>query len=289
MRANAKNKTRRLLFFCLVESGFAEIKIHQDTFICSAPAFLCLNEKETLENIHSKNLKAISIYFLPTFINRNMTFDRIYDEQYKDLCDVHDRLLLRPFLNPAFTQSYVSGLTPEIVHKAHELMVNCGKQLVERPDWYWSYRARSEFLDCLHLMERIYYSSNSDIGSTSFDCNIPIGKEYILKILNYIWQDYSNINLNASAIITKFHANKDLINKDFKIITGKTLYQYILEYRLYAAEHKLRFTHMSVDEIAESSGFANTTNFSTIFKSKKGFSPSVFRKHVMEKWINEIK
>jgi len=138
-------------------------------------------------------------------------------------------------------------------------------------------------------MERIYYSSNTDVGNTTFDCNVPIGKEYILEILECIWQDYSNFDLNASTIITRFNANKDLINKDFKNITGKTLYQFVLDYRLYSAEHKLRFTELSVDEIAESSGFANTTNFSTIFKLKKGFSPSAFRKQVVGKRVDEIK
>ena len=63
----------------------------------------------------------------------------------------------------------------------------------------------------------------------------------------------------------------------FKIRTGKTLSDYIIDIRLGYAARLLVDTTTSVVEICYESGFNNVSNFNRIFKKRKGCSPTTFR------------
>lgn len=284
------NKTiNDFYLFCFIEQGYAQVEIDSNPYICFSPAFLCLNEKQTLRKISSKDLISRSVCFLPKFINMNMTYENIRNEDYyNELCLTHDLLLLRPFIQMDFSHSYITGLTPEMVNRANALLKDCEHQIDNQPDWYWSCRTRSNFLDCLHLMERLYYSNSCDIGQTIFDCHIPAGMQSLANAINYIWSYYSNPDLTATDLVRMFGSNKAKLNEEFKQVTNKTIYQYILDYRLYAATRKLRFTELTVEEIAFSCGFSSAANFSAIFKQKKGISPNEFRKSVVDKRRHDI-
>ena len=63
----------------------------------------------------------------------------------------------------------------------------------------------------------------------------------------------------------------------FKVRTGRTLSDYIIDIRLGYAARQLVDTTMSVVEICYQSGFNNVSNFNRIFKKRKGCFPSDFR------------
>ncbi|GHB63552.1 AraC family transcriptional regulator [Persicitalea jodogahamensis] len=63
----------------------------------------------------------------------------------------------------------------------------------------------------------------------------------------------------------------------FKKITGKTLFDVVLNYRLEAAAQLLLRTEKPVNDIAFMSGFENLPYFSRTFKKWKGLSPRAFR------------
>ena len=66
----------------------------------------------------------------------------------------------------------------------------------------------------------------------------------------------------------------------FKKMTGKTLFDAVLQYRLEAAAQLLVRTAKPVNEIAFSSGFENAPYFNRAFKKWKGVSPRVFRNQI---------
>ena len=280
-----KGTNDRYFSFILIKKGIAECLLDgQIRFFC-APTFLCLNEKQTLSLRSSSKCEAISLYFQPTFINRNMTYGQIYSKNYEDISDVHALFQLRPFLENEYQHTRITGFPAEAADKAALLFESCGYQLRAQPDWYWSCRARSHFMDLLHLLERLYYAHGDMPGSTPFDISIPAEKTYLSPVLQHIWENYDDPGLNASTLVQRFTLNKNKLYKDFKEITGKGVYEYILEYRLYAADSKLRFTELTVDEIALSCGFSSTSNFSYIFKQKMGVPPKEFRKMAFEKRV----
>lgn len=71
----------------------------------------------------------------------------------------------------------------------------------------------------------------------------------------------------------------------FKIRTGKSVSDYIIDIRLgYAARMLVDSAH-SIAEICYDSGFNNLSNFNRIFKNKKGYTPKEFRENYRKKKI----
>ena len=63
----------------------------------------------------------------------------------------------------------------------------------------------------------------------------------------------------------------------FKLRTGKTLSEYIVDVRLGAAVRKLIDTDEPVSSICFRCGFNTLSNFNRLFRSRKGASPTEFR------------
>lgn len=65
----------------------------------------------------------------------------------------------------------------------------------------------------------------------------------------------------------------------FKLHTGRTLSDYVIDMRLGYASRMLVDTSKSVAEICYECGFNNLSNFNRIFKKKKDCSPTEFREN----------
>jgi AraC-like DNA-binding protein len=68
----------------------------------------------------------------------------------------------------------------------------------------------------------------------------------------------------------------------FKLRTGRTLSEYIIDIRLGHAARKLVDTTMTIAEICYDCGFNNISNFNRIFKKRKGCSPTTFRENYLK-------
>jgi transcriptional regulator GlxA family with amidase domain len=65
----------------------------------------------------------------------------------------------------------------------------------------------------------------------------------------------------------------------FKMRTGITFIDSLLELRLGHASRLLIDTTLSISEIAYNCGFNNISNFNRLFKKKKGCTPKEFREN----------
>lgn len=63
----------------------------------------------------------------------------------------------------------------------------------------------------------------------------------------------------------------------FKEAFGTTIMQYTLDVRIDMARERIIFSGMSLEDVAETSGFANYTYFHRVFRSRFGISPKQFR------------
>jgi AraC-like DNA-binding protein len=61
--------------------------------------------------------------------------------------------------------------------------------------------------------------------------------------------------------------------------TGRTVGQWILEYRMAEARRRLRGTDERVDIIAERVGYADATHFIRLFRRAHGLTPAAWRRH----------
>ncbi|WP_453993191.1 AraC family transcriptional regulator [Bacillus nitroreducens] len=64
----------------------------------------------------------------------------------------------------------------------------------------------------------------------------------------------------------------------FKDFVGKTMIEYAQEIRLNAAMERMKYTTMTLEQIAEECGFGTYPYFHKVFKKKYGVSPGVFRR-----------
>ncbi len=63
----------------------------------------------------------------------------------------------------------------------------------------------------------------------------------------------------------------------FKQIFGKTMIQYALEIRLSTAIERMKYSTMTLEQIAESCGFGSYSYFHRVFREKYGVSPTDYR------------
>lgn len=63
----------------------------------------------------------------------------------------------------------------------------------------------------------------------------------------------------------------------FKECYGKTIVQYTHEVRLTAAEERIKYSSLTLEQIAETCGFGNYSYFYRVFRKKFGVSPAVYR------------
>ena len=106
----------------------------------------------------------------------------------------------------------------------------------------------------------------------------------VQKIENYINMHYHE-KISLDQIAAMAGMTPVSFSRFFKLRTGKTLSDYMIDIRLgHAARLLVDSTH-SIAEICYDCGFNNLSNFNRIFKKKKECSPKEFRDHYRKKKI----
>lgn len=268
---------------CFIERGCLDILLDGVRYVCAGPAFLCLNPKQSFHLLSSRDMAASSLVFHPSFLNKNLTDEFLQCSKFEDFCDVHDIYKLRPFFRRDFRSSFVSGFPPALVDRTRALFNAAAAELREQPDWYWTCRTRSYFMDILSILERLYYSHSDVQEKTAYDFSIPDGYEDVGRILFAIWSQYYEPEMTTQRLTALVNCDPSTVYRRFRKVTGTTVGEYLINYRLYAASVKLRFTELTVSEIAFLSGFASESYFCRLFKARRGMTPGAFRRQAVEK------
>jgi AraC-like DNA-binding protein len=104
-------------------------------------------------------------------------------------------------------------------------------------------------------------------------------EEKAMDIIQYI---HTNIfdpeKLKAEHISGEFGISLTYLGRYFKKQTGKTLQDYIANYRLKLVENRLLHSAMRISEIVDELGFSDESHLNKFFRKHKGANPSEFRK-----------
>jgi AraC-like DNA-binding protein len=139
------------------------------------------------------------------------------------------------------------------------------------------------FYAVMQFLEILYELSKSTdartLASSSFaKVEAEDDSRRILKVKNHINKNYMD-DLRLAALADIAGMSPSAFSRFFKLHTGRTLSDYIIDIRLGYASRKLVDTSNSISEISFACGFNNLSNFNRIFKRKKGCSPSEFREN----------
>lgn len=133
-------------------------------------------------------------------------------------------------------------------------------------------------LEFLALLNDIAEAGNYRLlASSSFASVEPAcDSRRVQKVQEFIESNYKQeIRLNTIASLVGMAPTA--FSRFFKLRTGKSISDYIIDVRLGHASRLLVDSTTSIAEISYDCGFNNISNFNRIFKKKKGHSPKIFR------------
>ncbi|MCL2862155.1 MAG: AraC family transcriptional regulator, partial [Firmicutes bacterium] len=102
--------------------------------------------------------------------------------------------------------------------------------------------------------------------------------ERVNTVINYIANHYTEKIDFKEIVSSLIHLDYSYFSRIFKSQTGKTLLQYLNEYRLTVALNQLSTINRNITDIALSCGFDDLNYFSRSFKQLIGLSPSAVKK-----------
>ena len=119
-------------------------------------------------------------------------------------------------------------------------------------------------------MMRCYSDSMEFIGDST-DC-----MHLVPSILQYMERNYNTVNVKS--IAAHFNFNASYLGQIFKEKTGISLIDALIDIRITKACELLLTTSLSIDMIAEITGYADTTYFIRLFKNHMHQTPLQYRK-----------
>lgn len=113
-----------------------------------------------------------------------------------------------------------------------------------------------------------------NIFSNDLENDSKVRDSQIQDILNYIHLHIcENEKLTVSKLAEQFHISKNYFSAYFLNKTGTKLKQYILGYKIKAAQTKLNYTDLNLSQIAFEFGFSDLSHFNKTYKNIMGFYP----------------
>lgn len=127
-------------------------------------------------------------------------------------------------------------------------------------------------MECLSLLYDLFSLLASERTAASRN-------PHVRRALEYIHANYHR-DIQVQTLADQLHLNSNYLTKLFKQELGITPIRYIQTMRFEKARHLLKYTHLTVAEVARQVGIDDTLYFSRGFRAFCGCSPSQYRKKV---------
>lgn len=102
--------------------------------------------------------------------------------------------------------------------------------------------------------------------------------EFVQEAVQYVQKNYQE-SFTLDDVADELNISKSYLVHLFKDLTGKTVMDYAMNYRLKQSMHMLAaYPDLKNKDICYSCGFKNESHFSRYFKKNTGFTPGNFRK-----------
>ena len=101
----------------------------------------------------------------------------------------------------------------------------------------------------------------------------------MLAVLKYIQTHYKETSLNEVAEL--FHYEPSYLGKQIKSATGKNYTDIVRVLRIEESKRLLRYTELSMEEVAAQAGYDSREHFYRTFRALEGMTPGQYRKNLM--------
>ena len=118
---------------------------------------------------------------------------------------------------------------------------------------------------------------------TEIFCQLPQyqdsgSPEFIAELCDYLQNSFTQ-KLTLVKFAAECNLSKFYVSREFKKYTGKTIFNYITDLRIALAQRLLRYSNLSINEIADQIGFDDHNGFYRAFTQREEMSPSAYRKY----------
>ncbi len=240
-----------------VEHGEGVKRIVGDSMETIGEYDLALIGAENLEhvweegNCQSTDIREITIQFSPDFFSPSLLAKNQFDSIRKMLKSADHGI--------AFSLEAIMRVYPYLDNLASEA------------DHF------VQFLKFLWILNELSKSPYKILASSSFAHSTRNQESRrVTKVKQYINDHYSE-QLRLDDLASMVGMSPSAFSRFFKMRTGKSLSDYLLDIRLGYAARMLVDSTKNISEICYESGFNNLSNFNRIFKSKRNITPRDFR------------
>ena len=226
------------------------------------------------KNYHITNNTAL--YFPPESVYRFSFDDDDVEIIVLDFDLIDEFLHITSSLGVASESSFTPNLVPKYqpaeelsspivctLPQIHGSLRQCTSHFLHKNRFY---RERSSALLKLCLIELVGHADTTPYTAV---CE---------KVLDYIHEHYAEDSLTNATISDFFNYHPYHLSRIIKQETGKTLHQYLIQYRVRIAKNLLLTTQNSVEHISWQCGFSTPAYFIKTFKDHTGETPKNYRK-----------
>lgn len=123
------------------------------------------------------------------------------------------------------------------------------------------------------LCNMLDLSYESEISDDSSDITNEV-KKYL--------EQHRAKNITSDDICKALACSRSHISHQFKTQTGMSIREYLTKLRINDAKHLLKYSELTVTEIAFTTGFSSSNYFTNVFKKELGMSPGTYRKYARQ-------
>lgn len=284
----------------LISEGSFAVEEDGEYRVVTAPAALGMNERADFKVISEDGVRSQTIYFRPTFIRKEFTFDAIrsgkYDKFMSTSKDGDDLPYFDRFNKACFEDREFEDCFPEPVYQdflllmafnSHErnilyysltvleyeavnrLFQSVRYDLVEQPDNLWILRVRYFINSILFFAAADFYRNFRQYELYS--------DPLVAKVATYFWENLGD-DITLESVLKRFSVNKNILNDAFNKEVSMSCMAYLEHLRVNLAKKYLQYDEESISEISQICGYQDTNYFTKVFKKHTGQTPSEYRK-----------
>ncbi|SHE77379.1 helix-turn-helix transcriptional regulator, partial [Clostridium fallax] len=261
-----------ILTYCFFSNIYTDLKDLKTAFLESFKAFSSRIFFKSNSLIHFNNINC-NKFILPSNLRndfivliKSKNLNKIKDiiNNYLNLIDKSkDIMALKSFINDLFAALYYDNLEDK------------KESLISDIDYLTN--------NSLYINKNINDLTNFLIKKVELIINsnkiapLPNSAYTIIRIKDYIDNNFSSQNITLEFLSNKFYINASHLSSIFKKITGDNLVEYTTKKRIEKAKLLLKDSNLKIGQVSEEVGYKDYYYFSKLFKKYVGIPPSKFK------------